>query len=85
MNQITIYELLPLLKDGWCVFTRNGTWLFYKHKPEIKSCINFFGNVVERWQAENFGVNLSEMFNIAPFDGDWKDSLMECGEKKCKK
>lgn len=24
--------------------------------------------------------DLNQMFNIAPFDGDWKDSLMECGE-----
>lgn len=23
---------------------------------------------------------LNLMFNIAPFDGDWKDSLMECGK-----
>ena len=80
MNQITIYELLPLLKPGFCVCTHHGIWLFYSYKPEVKSCINFFGNKVERWQAENARFNLSEFFNIAPFAGDWKDSLMECGK-----
>ena len=41
MNQITIYELLPLLKPGFCVCTHHGIWLFYSYKPEVKSCINF--------------------------------------------
>ena len=78
-KQITIYDLLPLLKYGWVVFTRNGNWLLYRRKPEVQSYINFFGNMVEHWETENFidGINLSEMLKIAPFDGDWKDSLME--------
>ncbi len=79
MKEITIYELLPFLKHGFCVFTRSGNWIFYRKKPEIIPFINFFGNKAERWQTTGFGTNLSEMFNIAPFDGDWKDSLMECG------
>lgn len=31
-----------------------------------------------------FGGDLYELsaFNIERFDGDWKDSLMKCGEKK---
>lgn len=82
MKQITIYDLLPLLRKGWVVFTRNGNWFLYNRKPKLKSYINFFGNKVERWESESVsdGINLSEILKIKKFDGDWKDSLMECGE-----
>lgn len=66
---ITIDELLPLLKSGWVAMDYNRSWWFYNTKP-IKCSSAWFGS---KRIAE--GDKLSYSFNIAPFDGDWKDSL----------
>lgn len=70
-KQITIYELLPMLKHGFICYDRDG-WSFFDVKPN-PSLDNF-----KIWiLVDGDIVNLSHCFNIAPFDGDWKDSLME--------
>ena len=65
MKQITIYDLLPLLKPGWVAMDGEGTWV---------------GNGQTQWLPARVGSGESmELwgFDIAPFEGDWKDSLME--------
>lgn len=74
MKQITIYELLPLLRPGWVAMEKNGIWYWYAHKPVPDN--------IGIWIQLSDG-DLYELgaFNIATFDGDWKDSLMECGKQ----
>lgn len=69
MKQITIYDLLPLLKPGYVAMDKNGEWWWYITKPKEGEYmwINEYANTRS--------VKLSQGFNIAPFDGDWKDSL----------
>ena len=76
MKQITIYDLLPLLKKGWVAMDNNGNWWFYKTKP-IKCSSAWFGRT---GIAE--GDKLSYSFNIEPFDGYWKDSLIKIEHKE---
>lgn len=75
MKQITIYDLLPLLKSGWVAMNYDGTWCWHKGEPTVGV------NQNERWinYSDKLPQQLSVMFNIKPFNGDWKDSLMECG------
>ena len=72
MNQITIYDLLPRLRPGYVAMEKNGIWYWYSHKPVPDN--------IGIWVSSSYG-DLCELgaFNIAPFAGDWKDSLMECG------
>lgn len=77
MNQITIYELSPLLRKGYVAMDKNGEWWWYSAKPDVATELS------TRWHGMACEVApLSDSFNVAPFDGDWKDSLMKCGEKK---
>lgn len=72
-KQITIYDLLPFLKPGWVAMDPNGTWVWYRLKPDSDA---FY----VQWLPARVGSGESmELwgFNIATFDGDWKDSLME--------
>ncbi|MBO7736036.1 MAG: hypothetical protein J6S67_25930 [Methanobrevibacter sp.] len=75
MKQITIYDLLPLLKKGWVAMDEDGIWVWYNEKPIC--CIN------GRWgvfgDADAFQLY---SFDIAPFDGDWKDSLIKVEHKE---
>lgn len=73
MKQITIYDLLPLLKPGWVAMDGEGTWVWYRLKPDLST---FYA----QWLPARVGSGESmELwgFDIAPFEGDWKDSLME--------
>ena len=76
MKQITIYELLPLLKKGWVAMDKSGDWYWYDRKPVI------LGRKSEGWRGENNFRTLMKLFNIAPFDGDWKDSLIKVEHKE---
>lgn len=75
MNQIKIYELLPLLRPGWVAMDADNTWWWYDVKPNA--------NAAEpplQWCGVGCdAISLSDLFDIAPFDWDWTDSLMECG------
>ena len=73
MNQITIYECLPLLRPGYVAMEKCGIWYWYANKPAPDN--------IGIWISLSDG-DLYELsaFNIATFDGDWKDSLMECGD-----
>ena len=75
MKQVKIYELLPLLRPGFVAMEKNGIWYWYTHKPVPDN--------IGIWMLLHGG-ELYELsaFNIERFEGEWKDSLMECG--KCK-
>ena len=72
-KQITIYELLPLLNPGWVAMDKNKRWVWYGYKPVIYQ---------DRFVSTEYVFPIptvldKDLFNIAPFDGDWEDSLME--------
>ena len=74
MNQITIYELLPLLRPGWVAMEKNGIWYWYDREP-VQSNMGIWMSLSDD-DIYELGA-----FNIAAFDGDWKDSLIECGKQ----
>lgn len=75
MKQLTIYDLLPLLRKGWVAYDKRTGWNFYDKKPVTSS--KYFNC----WLiTDGDYADLSFCFNIAPFDGDWKNSLMRCGK-----
>lgn len=68
-KQITIYNLLPLLPKGFAVNDTLGKWWWCSKKPHAYEY---------NWSYPKGAVFIEIIpFNIAPFDGDWKDSLME--------
>lgn len=77
-KQITIYDLLPLLKKGWVAMDDNGRWWWYIEKPKPLKAYKMWQN-----QPNNDYTCIStiEKKDIAPFDGDWKDSLIKVGGK----
>ena len=78
MKQITIYDLLPLLKKGWVACSEKGVWSYYSKKPVLEQGYKFYvANTKDsiEWTVLN-------CFNIAPFDGDWKDSLIKVEHKE---
>ena len=82
MKQITIYELLPLIpksKYNKYIFfsSYSKEWFICKSKPIIE------GDGWRMPERDIYGAsNLSSFINIAPFDGDWKDSLIKVEHKE---
>lgn len=77
MKQITIYDLIPLLENGWVAFD-NGNWWWYIVKPTASKRLN-------GWLSKNskyIKLNTFEKKDIKPFDGDWKDSLIKIEHKE---
>lgn len=77
MKQITIYDLLNLIIESdlnkYVFFdSKYKRWYLCKNAPIIEN---------DTWSLPKddfFGAfNLSSLFDIAPFDGDWKDSLIK--------
>lgn len=75
MKQITIYDLLPLLKKGWVAMDKDGIWAWFSTKPSKKVDLWL-------WTYHSRYSMISRAFNIAPFDGDWKDSLIKVEHKE---
>ena len=76
MKQITIYALCALLRKGFVAMDKYKCWFWYGNEPEIDTYAR------NRWEVNGgLYINLSDILNIAPYDGDWKDSLMECGHR----
>lgn len=76
MKQITIYDLLPLLKKGWVAMDSSGEWWWFEFEPHK--------TIKDQWLMNALGLlgSLSNMFNIEPFDGSWKDSLIKVEHKE---
>lgn len=69
---------MPHLKKGWVAMDEDGEWVWYRYKPVILDRTTSW----IKSEAYSSIVCLNLCFNIDRFDGDWKDSLMKCGEKK---
>ena len=73
-----IQDLLNQTKPCWKYAVFNSKihprgWIICKNKPFIRGC---------GWFTNNQYFAISALFEIEPFDGDWKDSLIcreECG------
>ena len=80
MKQITIYEFLKknegVIKDGWVAMDLKGNWGWYEEKPFI------YESLLPRGFDCNGHITMFYSFNIAPFDGDWKDSLIKVEHKE---
>ena len=77
-----IKDLLNLSDPFWkyAATDKNGEIYFYNAKPRI--CNNSWGFADENDIAIRIDNKFNELFDIEPFDGDWKDSLIcreECG------
>ena len=74
MKQITIYEFLKrnadIMKDNYVAYDPTFGWLVFIEKP-TRYVYEWFG-----------GIMISYSFNIAPFDGDWEDSLIKVEHKE---
>lgn len=70
--QIKIQDLLPLLRDGYVAMDEDGAWRWFECPPTLLNTI---------WYQITY-VHLNKSFDIAPFEGDWKDSCMKCGGGK---
>ncbi len=83
MKQITIYDLLPLLKKGWVAYAPGHGWVWYKVKPKpaVYGSTFWLYQTMDWWQLTPTQKE-NPMFNIAPFDGDWKDSLIKVEHKE---
>lgn len=80
MKQITIYELLPLLKKGWVAYAPRHGWIWYPVKP--KPVDEFWMYQTMQWYRLEPTSIYSPYLDIAPFDGDWKDSLIKVEYKE---
>ena len=72
-----IQELLPLLKPGFVASDAYGAWTWYRLKPDADT---FYGQWLPARVGRGECMELCG-FDIVPFDGDWEDSLMECGKQ----
>ena len=71
MKQITIDDLIPFLKKGWVACGKKGDWSYYSKKPVLEQGYNFYVAKTE----DSIGWTVLNCFDIAPYKGDWKDSL----------
>jgi hypothetical protein len=79
MKQITIYDLIPLLKKGWVAMDKDGTWVWYEGKPVIHEIEPMWKMQGPNWSF----IDLERCFkSLAHFDGDWKDSLIKVEHKE---
>lgn len=70
-----IQELLPHLKKGWVAMDKDGIWAWFSCKPTSLTGLGFW-----TMSSNEECIILGYAIVIEPFDGDWKDSLMECGK-----
>ena len=70
-KSLTIYDIIPLLKDGYVAMNgRNNKWDWYgKYPSPAKYCV-WTTSMPPKWCS-------LACFDIKPFKGDWKDSLMK--------
>ena len=71
---MTIYELIPVMKKGWVYYAEDECWFWSPVKPHIE-CYDGY----ESWSGHPMAGNAQSfcMKNTLPFDGDWKESLIE--------
>ena len=77
MKQITIYDLLPLLRKGWVAMDKDGSWGWYRTRP-YQVGGSFWVNNGDRDSSMFF------CFRIKRFKGGWRDSLIKVERSKKK-
>lgn len=87
MKQITIYEFLKINKDiikgRYLTCDKDGEWCQHMTKPHIgKYEYDEDPKDIREWWTSKTAFPISIFFNIAPFDGDWKDSLIKVEHKE---
>lgn len=75
MKQITIYDLLPLFKSGYVAMDSRGGWTWFGKYPSPAK----YGIWTTTMPPKAYSL---KCFNIAPFDGSWKDSLIKVEHKE---
>lgn len=72
-----IQDLLNQSKPCWkyAAMDWDGTWYLYQEKPYIEGDI--WAHECAFDSEEYFAKDVGNIFYIEPFDGDWKDSLIE--------
>lgn len=77
MKQIKIEQLLPLLKSGWVAYVPEFGWMWFYKKPKQFETM---------WMLDypnRAFIQFSNAFKeLAPFDGDWKESLIKVEHKE---
>ena len=81
MKQITIYDLLPLLKKGWVAYAPRHGWIWYKVKPKLDGFQFWMYQTMDWWRLTPTSKE-NPILDIAPFDGDWRDSLIKVEHKE---
>lgn len=64
--------LFPFLKDGYVAMDADGGWEWYAEKPKTENEVGVWTVDID---ASN--CNLSDHFNLLPFDGSWEKSLQK--------
>lgn len=67
-KQHDIKELFPFSKNGYVAMDKGGDWHWWQIEPAIRPI---------HWGGYGNAINLRKAFNLAPYSGDWKDSLMK--------
>ena len=76
LEMIKITHIKPLLKPGWIAQDRNGDIYWYSDKPYISNDTWYqYSGACESFKG--FGC----LQEIEPWADDWKESLIEVGEK----
>lgn len=71
-KQITIDELIPLLKKGWVAMDPDGFWIWFSKKPRKHPRFDFWDEGTADFDF------LGSAFNIAVVE-DWQKSLRKVG------
>lgn len=83
---MTIHELIPAMKKGWVACDKMGNWQWFSHKPSIEIDEMFGYWSLHLYDYEDGIYPYSEHMDelpwfglkkLLPFDGDWKESLIE--------
>ena len=76
-----IQDILNQAKPCWkyAAMEPGGGWYLYKNKPRLgKTCATWIDDISPVSPRALY--DLEPIFDIEPFDGDWKDSLI-CKEE----
>lgn len=83
MKQITIYDLLPLLKKGWVAMEKDGGWYWYERKPFISGTGRYWCANIDDYEGDFYKLyDIGFIKKIKRFKGDWKDSLIKVEHKE---
>lgn len=77
-----IQDILKQAKPCWkyAAMEPGGCWYLYKNKPRLgKTCATWVDDISPVSPRALY--DLESIFDIEPFDGDWKDSLIVRGEE----